>query len=112
MSHLEKNRERERKDARVWRARLKRELVDAYGGKCACCGESEIEFLTLDHINGDGAEERRRLGGRCWAGPTFYSYLKKLGWPKGDYQILCYNCNCAKRQSKICPHQRLKAVTS
>jgi hypothetical protein len=29
---------------------------------CACCGESLIGFLTLDHINGDGAQHRKALG--------------------------------------------------
>src|SRR4051812_2473053 len=37
------------------RSRLaKREAVDAYGGKCDCCGEARIEFLSIDHINGKG----------------------------------------------------------
>jgi hypothetical protein len=111
--HLEKRREKCRQDQRKIRKNLKREMVNAYGGQCACCGESHIEFLTLDHVNGDGAEERLRLGFRQGnknkdggIGSAFYLHLKKLGWPNNGYQVLCYNCNCAKRASACCPHER------
>lgn len=83
--------------------RLKKELLAAYGAKCACCGESEPKFLSVDHIFNDGAEERRRLKltpGVC----GFYRYLKKLGWPKDRYQLLCFNCNHAKSLYGCCPH--------
>ena len=29
--------------------------------KCQCCGENHYEFLTIDHINGDGAKHRREI---------------------------------------------------
>src|SRR5689334_23309544 len=37
-------------------ARLRAEVIAAYGGKCACCGETEQKFLTIDHEEGTGAE--------------------------------------------------------
>ena len=91
----------------TYKARLRSELFAAYGGVCACCGESSEEFLTLDHIGGGGAKERRSLG---WQGlgTSFYLLLKKQGWPKDRYQLLCMNCNWATRHGKICPHQRGK----
>ena len=39
------------------RQRLRLEILIHYGGpvpKCACCGESHIEFLSIDHIGGGG----------------------------------------------------------
>jgi hypothetical protein len=42
-----------------YRVRMRAELHAAYGGRCACCGEARPEFLTIDHIYGDGASERR-----------------------------------------------------
>ena len=38
--------------------RKKRDAVfEAYGGAiCACCGEDHIEFLTVDHINGNALD--------------------------------------------------------
>jgi hypothetical protein len=41
---------------------LRAELIAAYGGRCACCGESESIFLDLDHVNNDGKEDRQRRG--------------------------------------------------
>ncbi len=51
---------------RDWGRKLKQECFNAYGGnKCACCKIiKRTEFLTLDHINNDGAEERRTLNGK------------------------------------------------
>lgn len=90
---------------RVQRSRAKIEMLTHYGNACVCCGEGQSEFLVLDHINNDGAQERRSLhSGR--GGAAFYARLRRLGWPPG-YQLLCYNCNCAKAYSplKQCPHK-------
>ncbi|MBA7683673.1 hypothetical protein ES703_92053 [subsurface metagenome] len=41
---------------------LKALLVAHYSNntnRCACCGESEVRFLTIDHINGNGSEHRK-----------------------------------------------------
>jgi hypothetical protein len=79
-----------------------------YGGnppKCACCGENHIEFLSVDHIKGDGAEQRRQIGGtQKFSGLLFYEWLIDNNFPEG-YQILCMNCNTAKGQNKVqfCP---------
>lgn len=100
--------------ARYWRKRdeillklkmkswgLKKELVDAYGGKYKCCGETHLEFLTIDHIKGDGHSHRKQVG----KGRNVYKDLKKRGYPKGDYQILCFNCNTALGFYGYCPHR-------
>lgn len=83
--------------------KLRTEVFEAYGGIfCACCGESGLPFLTIDHINGDGAEHRRTLKGR--GGKDFYSWLRKNNYPPA-YQVLCFNCNMAKGTLEFCPHQ-------
>lgn len=92
---------------RNWRWRRRFEVIEAYGGKCACCGESNPEFLTIDHIDGTGAEHRRQMGkGKTFAGAEFYNWLRKQGYPKDNYQLLCMNCNFAKGHFGICPHQK------
>lgn len=68
---------------------------------CACCRESIFEFLTIDHINGGGTQERNKT--KRNGGYVFYRWLQKNNYPLG-YQVLCYNCNCGKRTSQICPH--------
>lgn len=89
------------------RARIKEAVFAAYGGyKCACCGETERLFLTIDHINNDGAAHRRKIvGKRTGAGYPTYKWLLDNHFPKG-YQVLCMNCNHGKRMNDgICPHQ-------
>ncbi len=85
--------------------KLKLQVVKEYGGKCVCCGESIPEMLTIDHINGDGATERRKFRGKNenW---DFYAYLRRNGFPKDNYRLLCYNCNLgAYKNGGVCPHQ-------
>jgi len=83
-------------------------VFNAYGGcKCACSGclESNIKFLTIDHINNNGTSERKNFG----SGGIFYKYLIKNNYPAG-YQVLCYNCNCGRgANGGICPHVELDA---
>lgn len=90
-------------NAKVRREMLKIACFHAYGGpKCACCGEERLYFLTLDHVNGDGYLDRPGRGSS--SGSNIWWKLKKLGYPdKARYQVLCFNCNCAKRTSAVCP---------
>jgi hypothetical protein len=81
------------------RAFLKEEVFKSYGNKCICCGEDNIIFLTIDHISNDGAKHRKNIGSN-----QIYSWLKKRGYPKDNYQILCFNCNFAKQFGE-CPHK-------
>jgi hypothetical protein len=89
--------------------RRKMQVLFHYGGnlpKCACCSESHVEFLTLDHIKGDGAEHRRQITGdpRKCSGHHIYAWIIKNNFPEG-FQVLCCNCNMAKGRSKVrfCP---------
>ena len=85
---------------RLYNQTLRAEMLMAYGGHCACCGESEPAFLTLEHLNGDGAAHRKATGGPAGA----WVDLRKRGWPKDGYTLLCWNCNCATRYGTPCPH--------
>lgn len=91
---------------KIKRVRIRRAILAAYGNICACCGETEETFLTLDHINNDGAEYRRTaLGKRTRAGYWQYQWVIKHGFPAG-FQILCMNCQQGKRMNNgVCPHQ-------
>jgi hypothetical protein len=90
--------------ARDWNRRKKIEVIIHYGGdppKCACCGETIFEFLTIDHINGGGLKHRQLIKRY-----NIYNWLVKNNFPEG-YQVLCFNCNCGKEINKgICPHKR------
>lgn len=74
---------------------------------CVCCAEANIEFLCIDHINNDGAIERKELKMRhISTGSKFYSYLKSKGFPPG-YRVLCNNCNMSRGSYGYCPHEQI-----
>lgn len=82
---------------------IKLQILNAYGNECACCGENEIDFLALDHINNDGHKDRRR--GNSGGGISFYRKVIKNGFPS-NLQILCHNCNWSKHVNNgRCIHQ-------
>lgn len=85
-----------------WRKNLRAELIAAYGAKCACCGERRIEFLSLDHINGGGYEHRKLCN---FNSPTMWNQLKRAGYPKDRFRLLCHNCNQSLGIYGYCPHQ-------
>jgi hypothetical protein len=87
---------------RKWKKGLREECLKAYGGVCACCGEDHLQFLTIDHIDNDGAAHRKAL--KLHTGAQTYGWLKSNNWPEG-FQVLCYNCNCAKGAYGQCPHE-------
>jgi hypothetical protein len=100
--YREKHPEKRKEYRDRYRRNLKIEVISHYCDeeiKCVCCGETILEFLTIDHINNNGAEHRRRVG------PNIYNWLKKNNYPNG-YQVLCMNCNWGKRvNGGICPHK-------
>lgn len=110
-AYAERNREQVLAKAKRYGAEKRKRIKDAtfaaYGGYvCACCGETEQKFLTLDHVNNDGAAQRRAMyGNRQAAGYVTYAWLARKGFPSGC-QVLCMNCNHGKRMNKgVCPHK-------
>lgn len=104
---LEEFRKKECAKSKAVMAKLKKQVFEAYGDKCACCGESEPFFLSIDHVNNNGAEMRKN-GDYGRSGTAFYQYLRKNNFPDG-FQVLCMNCNIGKhRNGGICPHQSNK----
>lgn len=75
---------------RAEQAKVRRDVIEGYGGVCACCGNAYPPHLTLDHIDGGGAAERRATCQR-----SIMRRLRREGFPPG-YQVLCWNCNAAK----------------
>jgi hypothetical protein len=101
--------DKRRATAKKSRLKVKFEVIDAYGGKCQCCGESRIEFLSIDHIHGSGRKEIMALNiGR---GFQYYGYLRRNKFPDKDrLRVLCMNCNFAMGIIGYCPHQRPRFV--
>ncbi len=103
--YYKKNKSRFRKTYNKYTHKLKLEVLNYYSNndlKCACCGEHNIEFLSIDHINGNGTQHRKEIG--VLPGRSFYLWLKKHKFPQG-YRVLCFNCNCALGFFGYCPHE-------
>jgi hypothetical protein len=64
---------------------------------CACCDETHLEFLSIDHIHGGGNRDKKIHRS------NFYRWLKKLGFPEG-FRVLCHNCNQSLGAYGYCPH--------
>lgn len=97
-----------REYTKEYQRKLRLQVLTAYSNgplACVCCGESHHEFLSLDHVFNDGAQERKHTGQL----KLFYR-LRRQKFPKGRYQTLCMNCNHAKAKYGCCPHQKDKAL--
>jgi hypothetical protein len=73
-------------------ARLKLEVFTHYSGgipKCAICGIDDIRALSIDHVNGGGAQHRKSIK------VSLHRDLKNKNFPEG-YQVLCHNHNLGK----------------
>lgn len=87
-----------------YRLKIRKQVLEKYGGKCVCCGESNWAFLVIDHINDDGYIERREKYG-SQSGASFSFVLELNRNPiRTDLQILCWNCNATKSLYGSCPH--------
>jgi hypothetical protein len=84
-----------------YRLELRIQVIEKLGGKCAnpfnfphpdWC--NDWRCLQIDHVNGGGHKEHNKY-------KSGTSFLKKvLADTKGDYQLLCANCNWIKRFEK------------
>ena len=74
-------------------------LMHYSGGvaKCHCCNELNIEFLTIDHINGGGRQHVMSLN--C----SLQEWIIRNEYPDG-FRVLCMNCNFAIGKYGYCPH--------
>lgn len=99
-----KNREKRMIAQKAQGVRYRLEAIAHYSkgeNVCACCNENIVRFLTIDHIEINGAEHRRQYKINHIA-----RWLKKMKYPKG-FQVLCFNCNLGRAHNKgICPHKK------
>ena len=90
---------------RAKRFRIKWEAMQALGGAtCACCGETDFKFLTIDHIDGGGRRDLKRLSGGNLG--VYRRIVKHHSATSKSYRVLCWNCNCGRSQNGgLCPHK-------
>jgi len=97
------NRDRYDQSQREYRHRLINDVINGYGGKCACCDETRKEYLSIDHIDGNGNKQRREIG--VSSSREFYCWLRQNNYPEG-FQVLCFNCNMGKGNYSVSPHNK------
>lgn len=93
------NRELHLSNKKKYRDRIRKEVIEKYGGKCKCCGESNLVFLAIDHIDGGGGKHLKQIKYQISI------WLRKNNYPSG-FQVLCHNCNMAKYILGVCPHAK------
>tara|TARA_R110000751_G_C13411126_1_gene439006 strand:+ start:51 stop:473 length:423 start_codon:yes stop_codon:yes gene_type:complete len=72
----------------------KKEIVHKFlGNKCKNCGENDPIYFQIDHVYNDGNLERKG------SNKTRTHSLKKYLENPEKYQLLCANCNWAKRMN-------------
>ncbi len=101
--NIEKDRARERNR----RHERKADVLRFLGERCACpgeCAESLFEFMTVDHIGGNGTRDRSSDG---WFSQFYFRLLQDKD-AKSKYRTLCMNCNFAIGKYGYCPHERRK----
>jgi len=67
--------------------KARRRAIKALGGACVQCGNADIRALEIDHVNGGGIAERKRV--------QYYSFYVTVP-TRHDLQILCANCHAIK----------------
>lgn len=83
-------------NAKLVRLSLKEKAFLKLGGECVSCKEREIEFLTVDHVNNDGADHRKKLRGAGLSSTDAILREIRDGKETRAYQLLCWNCNFRK----------------
>ena len=103
------NREKILEKNKKLRIKKREFVVNKYGGKCICCGISDIRFLSFDHINNDGYKHRKTMK-EGYKKTEITSWAIRNNFPK-TVRILCFNCNFARAfyggKDKVCPHKLL-----
>lgn len=83
------NREKRAVYDRNMRKKLREQVIEFLGGKCAACGyDDHIMALQVDHINGDGKADRVK--------GALQSYRNMLKRGCEGVQVLCANCHAIK----------------
>jgi hypothetical protein len=97
--YAQKNKDKIRQKNTIYNHALKMTIMKHYSQSeipyCKMCNEIRHEFLSIDHMNNDGAEHRKTIS----SGKQMYHWLRAKNYPEG-YQVLCLNCQFRKKSKR------------
>ena len=87
----------------LYRVKIKLKVFTHYcKGKPICCIDDcnidDIDMLALDHINDDGWNHRKEIGGK--SGFLIYDWAMKNNYPE-IFRVMCWNHNIKKQMMKL-----------
>ena len=70
------------------RLKLRQRVLDMFGGVCLWCGEDHALVLDLDHIHGNGYQDRKTRSSN-----QLYAAVARGDEDPAKFRLLCRNCN-------------------
>lgn len=72
--------------------KLHDKIIDLLGGKCVSCGVTDKRVLQVNHKNGGGCKEFKKIGAL-----VLYNQILKGKRAIDDLEVRCSNCNIIYR---------------
>lgn len=91
--YYQRNKEKIRSREKESRRKLRRQVIEMMGDKCVICGFDDWRGLQIDHINGGGTKEFKKL----WADGIYRKIRDNPHLIGVEYQLLCATHNQIKR---------------
>ena len=108
--YYNKNREKILNQNKEYNKQIKIQALNILGScNCIICGNINLNYLTVDHIDKTGSLDRKNIIN----GKNFYSFLSNGLYPAeklSNLRILCYNCNCGRRKEYLTVSYELQTI--
>lgn len=82
--------------------KLREEVINAYGGRCVCCGKTKLASLVIRHAIDKSIKQNYRGRNGSY---NMFLWIKKHGFPK-SFCVMCFNCHSSWSLYGYCPHQK------
>jgi hypothetical protein len=92
--YFQENYDRMTETHKAYWIRLADKVYARLGNHCMRCGFDDRRALQIDHINGGGVEEHKKMNHN-----RFLNHLLEISEEElfSNYQVLCANCNWIKK---------------
>jgi hypothetical protein len=91
-NYIPKHRNTRNEYNRKYIRKLHDKVIDLLGGKCTRCGITDKRVLQVNHMNGGGCKEFKKIGAL-----VLYNQILKGKRATDDLEVRCSNCNIIYR---------------